>query len=128
MHNAQITRLRGELAHIDAVLRLFDPDTDPADVPPYRRWPRKTKWFARGEIAQRVYEASRTGDPVSPTRLADHAIKAKGLEDVRWKTRRDIVSKFPSMLYTMTRRGQLTKVGRGPGVRWVRSPTEPDLI
>jgi hypothetical protein len=128
MHNLQITRLRGELIHIDAVLRLFDPDTDPADVQPYRRWLRKTEWFARGESAQRVYEALRTGDPISPTLLADHAIKAKGLEDIGWKTRRDIVSKFSSILYTMTRRGQLVKIGHGEGVRWKLAPSEPDLI
>jgi|SRR5580704_6541913 hypothetical protein len=93
------TRLRGELIRIDAVLRLLDPYTDPADVPPYRRWPRNTERFARGEIAQRVYAALRTGEIISPTQLADHAIEVKGLGDVGWKTRRDSVSKFSSILY-----------------------------
>jgi len=128
MHNAEIARLRGELVHVDSVLRLFDPDTDPDDVPVFRRWPRKTDWFARGEVAQRVYEALRTGGAVSATLLTDQAIKAKGWEGISGKARRDIVSRFSSILYTMTRRGQLVKIGHGQGVRWTLAPVEPDLI
>jgi hypothetical protein len=54
--------------------------------------------------------------------------RPKGLDDVGWKTRRDIVSKSSSILYTMTRRGQLVKVGRGQELRWTLAPTESDLI
>jgi hypothetical protein len=36
--NADLDRLRGELIHIDAVLRLFDPETDPNDVLARRKW------------------------------------------------------------------------------------------
>jgi hypothetical protein len=128
MHTAEIARLRGELVHMDAVLRLFDPDTDPDDVPALRRWPRKTDWFARGEIAQRVYEALRTQGAVSPTQFTDDAIKAKGWDGMSGKARRDIIARFSSILYTMTRRGQLVKVGRGQGVKWTLAPTEPDFL
>ena len=127
MHNGEIARLRAELVHVDAVLRLFDPATDPDDVGALRRWPRKTDWFARGEIAQRVYEALRTGEPTSPRELTRDAMKAKGIETPDRITKRDIAARFSNMLYTMTRRGQLVKIGHGPGAQWKLAPTEPDL-
>jgi hypothetical protein len=88
----------------------------------------ETDWFARGEVAKRVYEALRTGNSVSPTELADDAIKAKEWGNVGWQARRGIIAKFSSILYTTTRRGQLVKIGRGVGVRWKLAPTEPELI
>ncbi len=48
MHSREIDRLRAEIVHLDAVLRLFDPETDPTDIPALCRHPRRTEWFARG--------------------------------------------------------------------------------
>jgi hypothetical protein len=33
MHSREIDRLRAELVHLDATMQLFDPETDPTDVP-----------------------------------------------------------------------------------------------
>ena len=49
MHSREIDRLRAELVHLDATMQLFDPETDPSDVPALRCYPRRTEWFARGE-------------------------------------------------------------------------------
>jgi hypothetical protein len=127
-HNAEIVRLRGELMHLDAVLRLFDPETEPTDISALRRWPKKTEWFARGEIAQRVYDALRANETVAPSELANQAISDKGWQGIGWIARKDIVARFSSILYTMTRRGQLVKIGHGQGVRWRLAPVEPDLL
>src|SRR4051812_3279109 len=59
MHSREIDRLRAELVHLDATMQLFDPETDPSDVPALRRYPRRTEWFARGEVTQHIYEAFR---------------------------------------------------------------------
>ena len=128
MHNNEVARLRAELVHLDVVMRMFDPSTDPDDVPALRRWPVKTEWFARGETAQRVYDAMRTGEPLKPTRLADEAIKAKKIDAPDRATRREIIARFSNMLYTLARRGDLVKVGHGPGAFWKVAPKEPDLI
>ena len=128
MHNNEVAKLRAELVHLDAVMRMFDPSTDPDDVPALRRWPVKTEWFARGETAQRVYEAMRSGAPLTPTGLADEAIRAKGIEAPDRSTRRDIIARFSNMLYTLARRGDLVKIGHGPGAHWIVAPREPDLI
>ena len=37
MHEGEIDRLRTELVHLDATMRLFDPDTDPDDIMPGAR-------------------------------------------------------------------------------------------
>jgi hypothetical protein len=42
MHEREAERLRAELVHLDATLRLFDPDTDPTVIEPLRRFPRAT--------------------------------------------------------------------------------------
>jgi hypothetical protein len=33
MHSREIDRLRAELVQLDATMQLFDPETDPTDVP-----------------------------------------------------------------------------------------------
>jgi hypothetical protein len=129
MHDAEITRLRSELIHLDATLRLFDPVTDPNDIGALRRLPRKTEWFARGEIADRIYGGLRSAGEVSPTALADQALQEKGIADrIGRVARRDTIARFSSMLYTMTRRGQLVKISRSAGARWQVAPREANLI
>ena len=64
MHSHEIDRLRAELVHLDATMQLFDPETDPSDVPALRRNPRRTEWFTRGEVTQRVYEAFREQEAI----------------------------------------------------------------
>src|SRR5437764_145315 len=55
MHQREIERLRVDLVHVDATLRLFDPDTDPYDILPRRRLPKRTHYFDKGEQSRRVY-------------------------------------------------------------------------
>src|SRR5580658_2128412 len=109
MHSREIDRLRSELVHIDATMRLFDPATDPDDVPALRRYPRRTEWFARGEVTQRVYEAFRDAEAIWPREIAKAAMAAKGVPDTDKAVVRDIVSRFTNVCYDLTRRGSLVK-------------------
>ena len=70
MHSREIDRLRSELVHLDATMQLFDPETDPSDVPALRRYPRRTEWFARGEVTQRIYETLREEAVIWPRDIA----------------------------------------------------------
>src|SRR6476469_2401996 len=120
MHSREIDRLRAELVHLDATMQLFYPETDPSDVPALRRYPRRTEWFARGEVTQRVYEAFSEQEIIWPREIAKRATDKKVL--------RDIVARFTNVAYDLTRRGKLVKIGHGEGARWKLAPNEPELL
>src|SRR5258707_13946769 len=43
---------RADLTHIDGVLRLFQPDRDPAEIKAKRTYARRTRYFARNELSR----------------------------------------------------------------------------
>ena len=48
----QLDQQRANLTHIDGVLRLFEPDRDPEAIKPKRTYARRTRYFARNELAR----------------------------------------------------------------------------
>jgi hypothetical protein len=109
-------------------MRLFDPATDPDDIPALKRYPRRTEWFARSEVSQWVWEALRAQEAIWPREIAKAAMEAKGIPDTDKVVARDIIGRFRNVCYDLTRRGKLVKVGHGQGTRWKLAPREPDLI
>jgi predicted metal-dependent HD superfamily phosphohydrolase len=128
VHQAAIDRLRAELIHIDAVLRLFDPDTNPEEIGGKRRFPRRTEYFGRGEVTRLIYDALRDNGTVSAAELAEAVATQKEIPETDRAIRREITDRFLNMLHHLRRRGHLEKIGHGPGVRWKLSPKEPDLL
>ena len=128
MHSREIDRLRAELMHLDSTMRLFDPGTDPSDIPAIRGYPRRTEWFARGEVTRLIYEAMRDNKIIWPREIAKAAMAAKGIPETDKAIRKDIVSRFTNVVYDLTRRGQLEKIGHGEGARWKLAPKERDLL
>lgn len=128
MHSQECDRIRSEIIHLDVVLRLFDPATDPGELPALRKRVHRTEWFARGEQTNMVYDALRERGSVSAVELADQAVSRKWIASNDRATRREFVSKFHNLLQHMGRRGQLEKIGSGQGARWKLAPVEPDLI
>jgi hypothetical protein len=114
---ARLTGSAPSLCIIDATMRLFYPATDPDDIPALRRYPRRTEWFARGEVTQRIYEAFRDAELIWPREIARAAMAAKDVPDTEKMVVRDITGRFTNVCYDLTRRGQLVKVGHGPGAR-----------
>src|SRR5580692_692180 len=47
MHQQECDRIRSEIIHLDVVLSLFDPATDPGALPALRKRVHRTEWFAR---------------------------------------------------------------------------------
>lgn len=117
MHSREIDRLRAELVHLDATMQLFDPETNPSDVLALRRYPRRTEWFARGEVTQRIYEAFREQEVIWPRQIAKRAMIDKGISETDKKVLKDIVARFTNVAYDLTRRGKLVKIGDRPGAR-----------
>ena len=127
MHEREVDRLRAELVHVDATMRLFDPGTDPAAIEPLRRFPRRIKYFARGEVTKRVYDALRDAPEIRAQELADQAMRDKGMPETDRAQRREFVNRFLNVMGDMKRRGKLAKIGRRPGVRWRIAAREPGL-
>jgi hypothetical protein len=128
MHEREIDRLRADLVHLDATMRLFDPGTNPGIIPALRRYPRRTEWFARGEITHRVYDALRGYEIVSHRDLAKAAMAEKDIAETDKATRRHITARFNRVCYELSRRGRLEKLGDGDEARWKLAPEAPDLL
>ena len=114
--------------HLDATLRLFDPGTDPADIAALRRFPRRTEYFARGEVTKRVYDALRITPEVRAQDIADQAMRDKGMPETDRAQHREFTYRFLNVMGDMKRRGKLVKIGKGPGVRWKIAPKEAELL
>jgi hypothetical protein len=70
---------RADLTHIDGVLRLFQPDRDPAEIKPKRTY-RRTRYFARNELGRLCMDALRDAPGLITTDdIAAQVIAAKGL-------------------------------------------------
>src|SRR4051794_17978553 len=128
MHSREIDRLRAELVHLDATMQLFDPETEPSNIPALRRYPRRTRWFARGEVTQRIYEAFREQEVIWPREIAKQAMLENGIAEADKKVRKNITALFTNVTYYLTRRGKLVKIGRGEDARWKLAPPEPELL
>ena len=71
----ELVERRASLTHLDATMRLFDPDLRPKDIRP-RRLRERNAWFRPGECLRLIYdelrEAAETADDAR-ARRADHA-------------------------------------------------------
>jgi hypothetical protein len=78
---ARIVRQRAELVHLDAVIRLLDPASDPEAIRP--KVPRNNgcDWFGRGELARMAFDALRDAPkPLSAVDIARTVVARKGME------------------------------------------------
>src|SRR6478672_10544190 len=72
---------RADLTHIDGVLRLFQPDRDPGEIKPKQPYARRTRYFARNELARLCMDALRAADGLIATdEIAGRVIEAKGFD------------------------------------------------
>ena len=93
-----------------------------------RRYPRRTEWFARGEVTRCLYEACRNDGVIWPRELARRAMADKGISEADKKIAQEVIATFAHVAAYLTRRGKLVKIGRGPGARWKLAPDEPELF
>jgi hypothetical protein len=119
----QIDRLRIELVHLDAVLRMFRPDFKAEGLPIRHRRPTKSPYFAHGELTKRIFDAMRTSGTVTSAEIAAAAMRDKGLDPENDPvTRTDFVRRVGLQLNDMVRKGKVEKIGRGRAVRWKLLP------
>lgn len=128
LHEREANRLRGELIHLDATLRLFDPQTDPEAIGGKLLYPRRTEYFAKGETTRLIYTFLRDHGTASALEIAEYAIREKSLPPMDTLTMRDFARRFLDQMHDMRRRGKLAKIGERKGVRWRLATREPGLI
>jgi hypothetical protein len=115
----QVERLRTELVHLDAVLRMFRPDFKAEGLPVRHRRPTKSPYFAHGEMTRRIFDAMRERGGVTSLEIAVAAMHDKGLDpDADPATRADFVRRVTLQLNDMFRKGKVEKIGRGRAMQW----------
>ena len=76
----RIGQHRADLLHVDAVLRLFAPDLEPAAILP-KAVRRLSGWFRPGELARMVLDVLRTTPaPLSIREITAQVMERRGLD------------------------------------------------
>ena len=89
----QLAQHRGSLAHLDATMRLFDPDLLPrdTDLTPQRE---RVSWFHPGECRRLIYNLLRDApQPLATRELAERVMAAKGIPAVDDHRTRALIQK-----------------------------------
>ena len=115
----RVATWRARLAHIDASIKIFSPQTDPEAIPPRRTY-RRSGYFKKGELARLCLDELRkaNGEPIATATIVAGIIQAKGLGD------------DPSLAATLTERvltylrvkrkvGVVAKIGTSRDAKWV---------
>jgi hypothetical protein len=75
----QLVQQRADLAHLDATMRLFDPEIRPKDIRPKQLRTRNV-WFRPGECLRLIYDALREAtQPVTTRELAERIMRVKAM-------------------------------------------------
>jgi hypothetical protein len=75
----QLAQQQANLAHLDATMRLFDPNIRPDKIRPKQRRARSV-WFRPGECLRLIYDELReAAEPMTTRQLAERIIRVKAL-------------------------------------------------
>ena len=112
----QLAQQRANLAHLDATLRLFDPNIRPQDIRP-RQQRARNAWFRPGECLRLLYDELREAtQPVTTRELAERIMRLKAMPATDDR-RRELVQK--TLLSSLNRaRGTIARVETAGVVSW----------
>ncbi len=109
----QLVQHRASLMHLDATMRLFDPDIRPEEIRP-RQLRAHNDWFRPGECLRLIYDVLRdAAQPVTTRDLAGRIIAAKGIADADTRARQLI---HKTILASLTRAKQTVERIEAAGV------------
>lgn len=112
----QLVQQRANLAHLDATMRLFDPDIQTKNIRP-RRSRARNVWFRPGECLRLIYDELREAiQPVTTRELAERLMRVKAIP-VADNSRRELVQK--TLLGSLNRAKQtIARVETAGVVSW----------
>ena len=109
----ELAQHRASLVHLDATMRLFDPDIRPEAIRP-RQLRAHNDWFRPGECLRLIYDVLRdAAQPVTTRDLAGRIIAAKGIADADTRARQLI---HKTILASLTRAKQTVERIEAAGV------------
>src|SRR6202041_2861891 len=75
----QLVQQRANLAHVDATMRLFDPDIRPKDIRPKQQRTHNA-WFRPGECLRLIYDELRDAiEPLTTRELTERIMRVKAI-------------------------------------------------
>jgi hypothetical protein len=78
----ELVEHRASLTHIDATMRLFDPDSRPGEIRPRQQRTRNV-WFRPGECLRLIYDVLRdAAGPLTTRELAERIMDAKAIATI----------------------------------------------
>ncbi len=109
---------RAKLAHIDATIKIFSPETDPEAIPPRHTY-RRSNYFKKGEFARLCLDELRKthGQPMTTAAIVAGVIRSKGLPN-------DpalgvvLTERVLSYLRVKRKAAEVTKTGTSRDARW----------
>ena len=112
----QLAGHRANLAHLDATMRLFDPNIRPKDIRPRQRRTHNA-WFRHGECLRLVYDQLReASQPVTTRELAERIMRVKAMPAAD-DHRRELVQK--TLLASLNRAKQtIARIETAGVVSW----------
>jgi hypothetical protein len=115
----KVKRMRANLAHIDATIRVFAPDLNPDTIPPKRRY-RRSRYFAKGELFRRCLDALRAanGLPIAALEIAKAAMADKGMSVDDTVQLQAVIEMVLLSLGRLRRRDVVTKTGTSRDAKW----------
>ncbi len=113
---------RARLAHIDATIKIFSPETDPEAIPPRRTY-RRSGYFKKGELARLCLDELRKADgqPITTAAIVAGIIQAKGLADDP-SLAAALTERALTYLRVKRKTGAVAKIGTSRSAKWVLSP------
>ena len=112
----QLAQQRANLAHVDATMRLFDPDIRPKDIRP--KQPRaRNAWFHQGECLRLIYDELREAtQPVTTRDLAERIMRLKAMPSADNQCRERVQK---TLLASLNRAKQtIARIEVAGAVRW----------
>jgi hypothetical protein len=112
----QLGQQRANLAHLDATMRLFDPDIRPNTIRPKQQRARNA-WFRPGECLRLIYDELRDAvQPMTTRELAERIMRLKAMPMVDDR-QRELVQK--TILGSLNRAKEtIARVETAGLVRW----------
>ena len=109
----QLRFRRDSLVHLDATIRLLDPNVDPNAIPNTRR---RVHLFKQGELGRAIVDTMRRADePMQVHAVVSGVMSICGQEEA---ARRTMLVRVRANLRYLRQNGKVLMVGKGHGARW----------
>lgn len=109
----QLRFRRDSLTHLDATIRLLDPDADPTTIP---NAPRRVHLFKQGELGRAIVDTMRRAEkPLPVQEIVSGVMEICGQEE---PARRTMLQRVRANLRYLRKVGKVEMVGARYGARW----------